>query len=166
MPNPSVPLPPSVACPSRRHLLLAGVGAGLAGASGCPASLASTDDLVRRMAEFAQGATVRQARVRLEVAQLVDNGNAVPVTVTVDSPVTETDHVTHIAIFNERNPQPDVALFRLSPAAGVATVSTRIRVATTQRLVAMARMVDGTCWAGTADVFVTLAACIETGEED
>ena len=166
MPKPPLVLPPSMASRSRRHLLLAGMGTGLAAAGWCPASLARTDDLVRRMAEFALGAPVREGRVRLEVAPLVDNGNTVPVTVTVDSPMTEQDHVTHIAIFNERNPQPDVALFRLGTAAGVATVSTRIRLATTQRLVAMARMADGRCWAGSADVVVTLAACIETSEED
>ena len=72
------------------------------------------------------------------------------------------DHVTAIAIFNERNPQTEVASFELSPRCGVAKVSTRIRLVTTQQLVAMARMNDGSCWSHTIEVFVTLAACIET----
>lgn len=78
--------------------------------------------------------------------------------------MTATDHVTAIAIFNERNPQRDVARFTLGPRAGRATVSTRIRLATTQKLAAVARMNDGSYWSHTVDVIVTLAACLE-GEE-
>ena len=100
----------------------------------------------------------------LAVAALVDNGNTVPVTVSVESPMTSADHVAAIALFNERNPERDVARFRLTPRAGRASVSTRIRLATSQKLVAVARMSDGTFWSRTADVVVVLAACIE-GEE-
>ncbi len=78
--------------------------------------------------------------------------------------MTAADHVTAIAIFNERNPQRDVARFTLGPRAGRATVSTRIRLATTQKLAAVARMNDGSYWSHTVDVIVTLAACLE-GEE-
>jgi sulfur-oxidizing protein SoxY len=95
------------------------------------------------------------------VAQLVDNGNSVPLTVRVDSPMTATDHVTAIAIFNERNPQTEVATFTLGARAGKAEVSTRIRMATSQKLTAVARLSDGTFWSSTAGVIVTLAACIE-----
>lgn len=114
------------------------------------------------MENFAAGSKVAVGRIVMDVAQLVDNGNAVPLTVTVDSPMTAADHVTEIALFNERNPQREIALFKLGPGAGVARVSTRIRLATTQKLVAMARMRDGSCWSSSAEVFVTLAACIET----
>jgi sulfur-oxidizing protein SoxY len=71
------------------------------------------------------------------------------------------DHVAAIAIFNEKNPQTDVAVFILGPRAGKAEVSTRIRLATSQRLIAVARMNDGSCWSKSVDVIVTLAACIE-----
>jgi sulfur-oxidizing protein SoxY len=107
------------------------------------------------------GATARPGRVRLEIPPLVENGNTVPVTITVDSPMTEADHVTEIALFNERNPQVDVIVARLSPANGVAQLATRIRLATSQRLVAVARMKDGTAWSETVGVVVTLAACVE-----
>ena len=99
--------------------------------------------------------------MRLEIPPLVENGNTVPVTITVDSPMTEADHVTEIALFNERNPQVDVIVARLSPANGVAQLATRIRLATSQRLVAVARMKDGTAWSETVGVVVTLAACVE-----
>ena len=118
--------------------------------------------MARAMAAFAAGARIQTGRVFLDVARLVDNGNAVPATVTVDSPMSLADHVTAIVIFNERNPQTEVASFQLGPLAGLAKVSTRIRLATTQQLVALARMNDGSCWSHTIEVFVTLAACIET----
>ena len=108
-------------------------------------------------------APLREGRVLLEIAELVENGNAVPVTVSVASPMTVADHVVALALFNERNPQRDVARFRLSARAGRAEVSTRIRLATSQRLVALARMSDGSVWQQSVDVVVTLAACIEGG---
>jgi sulfur-oxidizing protein SoxY len=95
------------------------------------------------------------------VPSIVENGNTVPVTVSVDSPMTETDHVESIHLFNEKNPQPFIAAFHIGPRAGKARVSTRIRIADSQRLVAVARMKDGTFWSDTADVIVTLAACTE-----
>jgi sulfur-oxidizing protein SoxY len=97
----------------------------------------------------------------LEVASLIDNGNAVPVRVRVDSPMTEADHVREIALFNERNPQRDLVRFHLNPANGRAEAATRVRLATSQHLVALARMSDGSVWQHTVEVVVTLAACIE-----
>jgi sulfur-oxidizing protein SoxY len=148
---------------SRRRLLAAGIGAGLVpvvyAQHAAQAELAP--DLVAAVATFARGAPVREGRVTLEIAELVDNGNAVPVTVSVHSPMTAADHVAAIAVFNERNPQRDVFTARLGPRSGRARVSSRIRLATTQRLVAVARMNDGSCWSHTVNVIVTLAACIE-----
>jgi sulfur-oxidizing protein SoxY len=143
----------------RRKLLAAGAGLGIL-VLARPAA-ATTDDMVAAIRAFSGGATARPGKVTLEVPQLVDNGNTVPLTVRVDSPMTATDHVTAIAIFNERNPETGVATFTLGPRAGKAEVSTRIRLATSQRLTALARLSDGTFWSQTVDVIVTLAACIE-----
>lgn len=85
----------------------------------------------------------------------------VPITVTVDSPMTAASHVKSIAVFNEKNPQRDVASFTLGPRYRKPSVSTRIRLATTQKLVAVAQLNDGSYWSHTVDVIVTLAACIE-----
>lgn len=143
----------------RRKLLEAGAAAPLLlllrPAAATPESLAGA------IAAFTGGAPPQSGRVAFEVSRLIDNGNAVPVTVRVQSPMTPDDHVTAIAIFNERNPQPDVARFMLTPRSGKADVSTRIRLATSQKLVAVARMSNGTFWQQTVDVIVTLAACIE-----
>jgi sulfur-oxidizing protein SoxY len=111
--------------------------------------------------KFTAGITPQVGKVQIGISQLVDNGNAVPIDVTVDHPQDNARFVRRIGIFNERNPQPDVAEFELSPASGLAQVSTRIRLATTQKLVAVAQLSDGSFWMQSADVIVTLAACIE-----
>lgn len=140
----------------RRKLLAAGIAVAVAApAFGTPEEMAAA------IGAFTGGASPTAGRVKLDVATLVDNGNAVPVSVAVDSPMTAADHVTAIAIFNERNPQTDVVKFTLGPRAGKAVVSTRIRMATSQKLTAVARMSDGSYWSNSADVIVTLAACIE-----
>ena len=104
---------------------------------------------------YTGGKPIREGRVKLEIAELIDNGNAVPIVVRVDSPMTAADHVTAIAVFNEKNPQRDVVRMQLGPRAGKAQVATRIRLATSQKLVAVATMSNGTCWTHTVDVIVT-----------
>lgn len=143
----------------RRRLLKAGAAAPLLVLLR-PAS-ATPESFTAAISAFTGGARVQTGRVLFEISRLIDNGNAVPVTVRVQSPMTEGDHVTSIALFNERNPQPEVARFELSALSGRADVSTRIRLATSQKLAAVARMSDGTFWQQTVDVIVTLAACIE-----
>jgi sulfur-oxidizing protein SoxY len=145
---------------SRRRVLVS--SAALVTAPWAGNAAAAPDDLAGAIAAFANGKPVRTGRVTLDVAELVENGNTVPISVSVRSPMSEADHVTDIAIFNERNPQRDVAVFHLGPRAGRASVATRIRLATTQQLVAVARMNDGSCWSHAVDVIVTLAACIES----
>jgi sulfur-oxidizing protein SoxY len=104
---------------------------------------------------------VRSGRVKLEVPPLVENGNTVPMTVSVQNPMTAEDHVKSIHVFNEKNPQPNIGNFYLGPQAGRAQISTRIRLADSQKIVAIARLSDGSFWSATVDVVVTLAACTE-----
>jgi sulfur-oxidizing protein SoxY len=110
---------------------------------------------------FTGGADVLDGRVRLDLPPLVENGNAVGITVAAESPMTAEDHVRRIAVFNEKNPEANVVLFHLGPRCGRATVSTRIRLATSQVVVAVAEMSDGSFWSSRASAIVTLAACIE-----
>jgi sulfur-oxidizing protein SoxY len=124
---------------------------------------AAEPELADAIRAWAGAAVPRDGRITLEIAPLVENGNAVPVTVRVQSPMTAADHVREIALFNERNPQRDVLRAALGPANGRAEVSTRIRLATSQQLVALARMNDGSVWQQRVAVVVTLAACIEGG---
>ena len=97
----------------------------------------------------------------LELPELVDNGNAVPLAVRVESPMTPTDYVKAIHVFTQKNPLPEVASFRLGPRAGRASVATRIRLADTQTVIAICELSDGSFWSGSADVVVTIAACLE-----
>jgi sulfur-oxidizing protein SoxY len=146
---------------SRRRAMRTTVGFGIL-VSLRPAWGQPAPDLDAALREFTGGAPLTRGRVKLGIALLIENGNAAPITVDVQSPMTVTDHVHRIAVFNERNPQRDVAVFTLGPRAGKASVSTRIRLATSQRLVAVAQMSDGSFWQDDTDVIVTIAACIES----
>jgi sulfur-oxidizing protein SoxY len=106
-------------------------------------------------------AVVQTGKVKLDVPPLVENGNTVPITVSVTSPMTPDDHVKSIHLFNEKNPQPNIGNFYLGPRVGRAQVSTRIRLADSQKIVAIAQLSDGSFWSVSADVIVTLAACTE-----
>ncbi|MBR1166431.1 SoxY-related AACIE arm protein [Bradyrhizobium liaoningense] len=106
-------------------------------------------------------AQLRSGRVKLDIPPLVENGNTVPMTVSVTSPMTADDHVKSIHVFNEKNPQPNIGNFYFSPSSGRAQVSTRIRLADTQKVVAIARLSDDTFWQVAAEIVVTLAACTE-----
>jgi sulfur-oxidizing protein SoxY len=106
-------------------------------------------------------ATLRPGRIKLELPPLVENGNAVPLGIKVESPMTDKDHVKAIHVFTEKNPQPNVITVQLGPRAGTANVQTRIRLADTQLVVAVAEMSDGSFWRDEVEVVVTLAACLE-----
>src|SRR6202158_4157911 len=106
-------------------------------------------------------AVVRIGKVKLDIPPLVENGNTVPMTVSVTSPMSADDYVKSIHVFNEKNPQPNMGNFYLGPQAGRAQISTRVRLADSQKIIAIARLSDGSFWSVSADVVVTLAACTE-----
>lgn len=142
----------------KRRVFLVAAGAF---ALGLRAGEGRAADMQGAMLKVLGDARPREGRITLDVPPLVENGNAVPLTVKVDSPMTEADHVKAIHVFNEKNPLPNVASFWLGPRAGRAAVSTRIRLADSQRVVALCQMSDGSWWSGSVDVIVTLAACTE-----
>ena len=144
---------------TRRQLLAQGAGAWMALA--LRPARADEPALQQAVRAWAGTAAVREGRVSLDVSPLVENGNAVPITVRVQSPMSAADHVQAIAVFNELNPQRDMLRATLGPRAGRAEVATRVRLATSQKLVALARLSDGSVWSHTVEVVVTLAACVE-----
>ena len=107
------------------------------------------------------GAQVQTGKVKLDIPPLVENGNSVPMTVSVTSPMTANDYVKSIYVFNEKNPQPNLGNFHLGPRAGRAQVSTRVRLADSQKIMAIAKLSDGSFWSASVDVVVTLAACTD-----
>ena len=152
---------------SRREFLLAagGVAAGLGlgsivAVTPARATPAEMQEAIRRVVG---SATINPGKVKLDLPPLIENGNAVPLIVDVPSPMTETDHVRAIHVFTQKNPQPNVASFHLGPRAGRARVATRIRLADTQTVVAVCELSDGSFWSTSADIVVTLAACLEDG---
>jgi sulfur-oxidizing protein SoxY len=122
---------------------------------------ADQQGLAAALREFTGNQLMREGRVRLDVSPLVENGNAVPISVTVETPMTAADHVRRIGVFNERNPQPNVITAQFGPRSGRAFLATHIRLATSQALMAVAEMSDGSYWSHRVEVVVTLAACIE-----
>ena len=148
---------------SRRDLLVAAGTLALGGAAALavrPAA-ATPAALQAAIAKVAGDAAITAARVRLDLPPLVENGNAVALSVSVDSPMTSADFVRAIHIFTEKNPQPNVISVHLGPRAGRAAISTRIRLADSQTVTAIAETSDGSFWSDSVEVIVTLAACLE-----
>ena len=106
-------------------------------------------------------APLKKGKLKIDLPPLIENGNAVPLVLTCDSPMTAEDHVKAMHVFTEKNPQPNVISIQLGPRAGRASVSTRIRLADSQKVVAIAQMSDGSFWSEEIEVVVTLAACLE-----
>lgn len=150
---------------TRRRFLLE--TAALAGATGLALPLdsepaAATPASMRAAIKTIVGeAPLKKGRVKIDVPALIENGNAVPLTVSCESPMTQEDHVKAIHVFTEKNPQPNVIAIHLGPRAGRASVSTRMRLADTQKIVAVAQTSDGSFWSDEVEVVVTLAACLE-----
>ena len=124
------------------------------------AHVSTTDPLI---VSFTKGASVMPGRVRLELPTLADSGFSVPMTVSVQSPMTDGEHVKTILVVADKNPQRDVCWFYLGPRAGRAEVSSRIRLNGTQRVVAIAQLSDGSFWSDARDIEVREAACTEPG---
>ena len=149
---------------SRRQFLLLGLVATPAFAQLDPNIAAKRKAaLEEAIARVTGGKEPRPGRVKLDVPPLVDNGNTVPISVTVDSPMTPADHVKTITVLTEKNPQPYVLRAHLGPRSGRASVSARGRIADTGNVIAIAELSDGSFWSDTISVVVTLSACLEDG---
>lgn len=149
-----------------RRQFLAAAG-GLVAAAALPSTAAAQatrtapnnmPDVIRKLVGASR---INKGKVKLGVPPLVENGHLVPVTVSVESPMTEAAHVKSIHVFTERNPLPQVISFHLGPRAGRANVAMRARLADTQTVVAIAELSDGSFWSDSTHVIVTLAACLE-----
>ncbi len=144
-----------------RRAVLTG-GASLALLAVAPTSArATTADMEAAIRAFTGGAAVKEGGVKVDIPVLLESGHSVPTVVSVESPMTANDYVKTVALFNEKNPLPNVATFHFTPKSGRAWVSTRIRLSDSQKVVAIAKMSDGSFRMGAMDVIVTLPACAE-----
>lgn len=149
----------------RRQLCLGlGLGAGLVLAPGAQAQgmfSGTLLSLAQMLDPLVRGRPLKEGGLSLEVPVLADNGLLVPARVQVNSPMTEAEHVSHIYLLSQRNPVTQMALFHLGPWSGRAEVATRLRLAGSQKVVALARMSDDSYRWQQADVIVTESACVD-----
>jgi sulfur-oxidizing protein SoxY len=117
--------------------------------------------LAEMMNPITHGAKLLQQDVTLTAPMLADNGSLVPLGVQVQSPMTEQDHVTHLYLLSQRNPVTRMAMFQLGPWNGRAEINTRVRLAGTQVVVALARLSNGQFRYGQLDIIVTESACVD-----
>ncbi len=110
-----------------------------------------------------KGAEMRRGRVLLELPSVADNGHSVPMTVRVDSPMSNADHVRRIDLLSDKNPVPLMASFFLGPHMGRAEIESRVRLNGTQRVTAVAQLSDGSFWFDAADIAVNESACLDGG---
>ncbi|GLQ15928.1 thiosulfate oxidation carrier protein SoxY [Maritalea porphyrae] len=147
---------------SRRKVLALGAGFGAAALTGLSTSgIAFADEAATQAAidAFAAGAEVGEGRISLTAPEIAENGNTVPISVDVESEMTEADHVAAVMILASGNPNPGVITFNFTPMNGVAAATTRIRLAKTQDVIAVAKMSDGSVFMDKKLVKVTIGGC-------
>jgi sulfur-oxidizing protein SoxY len=149
---------PTPAGLDRRRFL---VGTALISVLPLSAARATPEAMAAAIKEVVGDVAIREGRVTLDLPPLVENGSTVPITVSVESPMSEADYIKAIHVFNEKNPQPHVFDARLGPRNGKAVIATRIKLGDSQKIVAVAETSRGEFWSASADVIVTLAACLE-----
>ena len=120
---------------------------------------ATPDELIAALRETFGERSITRGRVKLEMPRLAENGSVVPVTVSVDSPMTPQDYVRSIHLFAEKNHVPRILEVQLGPYNGKAVESSRVRVATSQQITAVAVMSDGTLWSAAVDIEVVTSEC-------
>jgi sulfur-oxidizing protein SoxY len=127
-----------------------------------PAGVWATQEMVQQAIRARIGTREPQpGGMTLRLPKIAETGNSVPLTVTVESPMTAEDHVLRLHVFVEGNPEPVAATYHFGVRAGKAEMSTRIRLARSQTVLALAEMSDGSVRSGSASILVTLGACIE-----
>jgi sulfur-oxidizing protein SoxY len=143
-----------------RRRALTGLGSGLVLIALNPVpSQAGDAEIERAIRELFGDARPQTGRITLSLPPLAESGNSVPLTVSIDSPMTESDHVRRVCIFANRNPRPLIATMIFGPKSGNAVFSTNMRLSGTQDVIAMAQMSDGRLWTEQARVMVTVGAC-------
>lgn len=122
-------------------------------------ALASPEDAKALIDSFTGGAAPATGTITLKTPEIAENGNTVPISFSVDSPMTEDSYVESVMIVAEQNPLPNVATFHFTPASGIAKASTRMRLAKTQNVIAVAKMSDGSVFSETKNIKVTIGGC-------
>jgi sulfur-oxidizing protein SoxY len=145
----------------RAFLVTTGATLGFAALPAAAQKFQPVQDIRPLIAQVTGGAAVETGGIEVELPAIAENGNSVPMRIKVDSPMTEQDHVSAIHIFAERNPRPSVATFHLGARSGRAEISTRVRLAGTQKVTVLAAYSGNRFRMKQVDVLVTSAACLD-----
>ena len=124
-------------------------------------TMAKKPEAMEAIAKIAGSNTIRDGRVKLVIPPLVESGNLVVLKLSIESPMTVNDYVKAVHVIAEENPSPNIFTAYFTPRSGRAELTTRVRLADSQRVWAIAQMSDGSFWQGYADTLVTLSACTE-----
>ncbi len=143
---------------NRRQAFAVGAGA-LAVVGGLPSPARAANDADALIKAFAGGKEPAAGKVKLDLPEIAENGNTVPMTVSVESPMTAQSYVTEVMVLADANPRAGVVTFRFTPLSGVAEANTRIRLAETQNVIAVAKMNDGSVFIEKKQVKVTIGGC-------
>jgi sulfur-oxidizing protein SoxY len=143
-----------------RRQILAAAG-GLGAALIVRPAQATPDSMKAAIRRVIGDAPIKPGRVKLDLPPLVENGNTVAMSVSVENPMALASYVRAIHVFTEKNPQPNVISIKLGPRAGKAEIATRVRLADSQTVTAICEMSDGSFWSDSVNVIITLGACLE-----
>jgi sulfur-oxidizing protein SoxY len=144
---------------SRREILALGAAGAALAVGGVPPAAATPAEAAAEIAKFTGGKTAQKGKISIDLPEIAENGNTVPLTITVDSPMTADDHVSDIMVVAEGNPRPGLATFHLTPLSGRAEVATRIRMAATENIVVVAKTSKGQFFTELKQVKVTIGGC-------
>jgi sulfur-oxidizing protein SoxY len=144
---------------NRRQILATSIGAVAAAAWAGSVVPVAANDSVDLIKAFTGGKAPADGKVKIDMPEIAENGNTVPMTIMVDSPMTEQAYVKDVLVVADGNPRGGVVTFHFSPASGVAEANTRIRLAKSQKITAVARMNDGALFIANKDVKVTIGGC-------
>ena len=144
---------------SRRQMLGVSAGFALMSVAGTRIALADVEATDKFIMEFTGGKKPETGKITLTAPEIAENGNTVPVSVKVESAMTDGDLVESVLLVADGNPNPDVATFHFTAMSGTAAATTRMRLAKTQNVIAVAKMADGSVFMDKKEVKVTIGGC-------
>src|SRR5438128_2026323 len=144
---------------TRRDALMLGLGTAAVTLAGPEAVRATPSEAEAEIAKFTGGKPAVPGRISIDLPEIAENGNAVPLSLAVESPMTPADHITDVLVVADGNPNPRIAAFRFSPMSGRAEASTRIRLAATENVIVVARTGNGEFYTARKEVKVTIGGC-------
>jgi sulfur-oxidizing protein SoxY len=143
----------------RRQILALSASALAAAFGALPVPALAANDSADLIKKFTGGKQAAEGKVKLDLPEIAENGNTVPMTISVESPMTEQSYVTEVLVVGDGNPNAGMATFHFTPLSGVAEANTRIRLAGTQNVIAVAKMSDGSFHTASKQVKVTIGGC-------